>query len=125
MTPEEVSLYAELKKDIENNFKKVFEEYDVIISPVTVCPPVKNSKDGNTLGPERVKGIKIDRLLSFCETFLVNYVGYPACAVPAGLNIEGLPLGIHMIGDLHQDEKVLRLASQYEKINPWKHLYIK
>ena len=125
MTSEDVALYAELKKDIENNFKKVFEEYDVIISPVTVCPPVKNSKDGNTLGPERVNGIKIDRLLSFCETFLVNYVGYPACAVPAGLNEEGLPLGIHMIGDLHQDEKVLRLASQYEKINPWKHLYIK
>lgn len=125
ITDEDIALYNELKKDIEDNFKRIFSEYDVIISPVTICPPVRNSKDGNTLGPERVKSVKIDRLISFCETFLVNYVGYPACAIPAGLNEDGLPLGIQMIGNLHQDEKVLRLANHYEKINPWKHLYIK
>lgn len=125
MSDEEVALYQALKKEIEDNFARVFKEYDIIISPVTICPPVKNSDDGNTLGPERVKGVKIDRLISFCETFLINYVGYPACSIPAGLNEEGLPIGIQMIGDLHQDEKVLRLANNYEKINPWKHLYIK
>ena len=97
----------------------VFDRYDLIISPVTVCAPVLNAEDGNTKGPEEVNGYKTEQLIGFCETFMENFTGNPAASVPAGLTAAGLPVGMQIIGKKFRDEDVLAAAYTFEQIMPW------
>ena len=43
-------------------------------------------------------------------TALWNYVGFPAAALPSGVNADGLPVGVSLIGPLQADEAVLRIG---------------
>lgn len=111
--------YVKAKLALKSVFDHLFQEYDLILSPVTCCLPPLNSDDGNTKGPESINGQKVDPLIGFAMTYLVNFIGNPACSIPAGFGKHHLPIGLQMIGDYMKDEVVLNFASQYESINPW------
>ena len=108
-----------MRTEILDAQEDIFEKFDYILSPVTICPPVLNSDDFDTKGPSEVAGVKCDPLIGFCETFLENYTGNPACSVPAGLTSEGLPVGLQIIGKKFMDEDVFAAAYTYEQIRPW------
>lgn len=103
--------------------RETFENYDIIISPTTICRPVRNDKNGNTLGPSFVNGQKVEPIIGFCETFLANFTGNPAASIPAGLSKKGLPVGMQIIGKRFKDEDVLAVSYSFEKIQPWRDLY--
>ncbi len=52
-------------------------------------------------------------------TMLANLCWNPACAVPAGVNSEGLPVSLQIVGRRHADDVVLRLARIFEQNQPW------
>lgn len=112
-------LFNEMRTEILDAQEDVFEKFDYILSPVTICPPVLNTDDFDTKGPSEVAGVKCDPLIGFCETFLENYTGNPACSVPAGLTSAGLPVGLQIIGRKFRDEDVFAAAYTYEQIRPW------
>lgn len=103
--------------------RELFEDYDLILSPTTACLPVENASDGNTLGPAQIEGVKINRLIGYCETFFANFTGNPAASVPAGLSAGGLPVGMQIIGRRFADGDVLAAARAFEQIRPWRDLY--
>lgn len=109
----------EMRTEILDAFAEVFADYDLILSPVTVCPPVKNAENGDTKGPMEMQGQKMEPLIGFCETFFANFTGSPAASVPAGLTREGLPVGMQIIGRKFRDGDVLAAAHTYEQISPW------
>lgn len=111
--------FNELRTEILDEQENIFEKYDIIISPVTICPPVKNASDGNTKGPEMMNGQRIEPLIGFCETFFENFTGNPAASVPAGLTATGLPVGMQIIGKKFLDEDVFAAAHAFEEISPW------
>ena len=111
--------FNELRTEILDCEQDIFDKYDLIVSPVTVCPPVKNADDGNTKGPEEFKGEKMEPLIGFCETFMENFTGSPAASIPAGLSSEGLPVGMQIIGKKFRDEDVFAAAHTFEQISPW------
>jgi len=49
---------------------------------------------------------------SFC--ILANFAGVPAISVPMGRDPHGLPLGLQVIGRMHEDARVLSIAAAYE-----------
>jgi len=111
--------FNELRTEILDEQENIFEKYDIIISPVTICPPVKNASDGNTKGPEMMNGQRIEPLIGFCETFFENFAGNPAASIPAGLTATGLPVGMQIIGKKFLDEDVFAAAHAFEEISPW------
>ena len=48
-----------------------------------------------------------------------NLTGQPAAAVPAGLDPEGLPLSVQLVGHPHAEATLLSLAAQIEAERPW------
>ncbi len=110
---------SDLRTEILDVYEDAFREFDLIISPVTVCPPVRNAADGNTKGPALVNGKPAEQLIGFCETFFANFTGNPAASVPAGLTADGLPVGMQIIGRKHMDEDVLAASYAFEQISPW------
>jgi amidase/aspartyl-tRNA(Asn)/glutamyl-tRNA(Gln) amidotransferase subunit A len=114
------------RTEILDSFEDVFDHYDAILSPVSLCLPVKNaSQRGKTLGPTSINGVPVDPTCGFATTYLVNFIGYPAASVPAGLSKEGLPIGMHIIAPKYKDGLVLAIADKIEQLLPWRNLYPK
>ncbi len=123
ITEEDKKKYLKFKEEIRKAFDKVFAEYDLIISPISALYGVKNSDDGNTIGPSTINGYPSEPLIGFALTHLINFVGYPACSIPAGLNKDKFPVGMQMIAPLHKDEIVLRAAYHYDSLHRFKYNY--
>ena len=81
------------------------------------------SSDGNTLGPAEINGEPIDRLIGWCMTYLINFIGYPAASVPAGLAENGLPVGMQIVGRRYADADVISASAAFERLRPWMRTY--
>jgi aspartyl-tRNA(Asn)/glutamyl-tRNA(Gln) amidotransferase subunit A len=78
-----------VRRLIKNDFKKAFEDVDLILTPTT--PTEAFSIDERPTDP-------IEMFLNDIFTVTVNLAGLPAISVPAGLSKRGLPLGLQLIG---------------------------
>lgn len=90
---------------IKEDFDKVFEKYDVIISPTTPTLPFK-------IGEK--KDDPISMYLSDILTVSVNIAGIASMSMPCGL-IDGMPVGMQIIGNRFSEDKILRVGYTYEK----------
>jgi amidase len=48
-----------------------------------------------------------------------NITGQPGAAVPVGLDDDGLPVGVQLVGRHGEDELLLSLSAQIEAARPW------
>jgi aspartyl-tRNA(Asn)/glutamyl-tRNA(Gln) amidotransferase subunit A len=55
-------------------------------------------------------------------TFPFNLTGQPAATVPCGLDQNGLPIGLQIVGRWRDDNTVLRAAAAFESLMPWAQL---
>lgn len=116
-------LFNEIRTDILDNFEDILEDYDVIVSPIACCPPMPLSDEG------RVKFINgkpvnpLTNFISFGQTPLANFIGYPAASVPMGLYDNRWPAGMQIIGKQYHDEDVIALSYTFEELSPWHQYY--
>ncbi len=92
----------------------VFEQVDVVIcatNPDVAFPAWVQAN--NRVAGERVPGANNGAL-----TIPANISGNPAISVPAGV-LDGLPVGMQLIGHQHQDALLLDLARVVEQQAPW------
>lgn len=105
-----------------DQFAGFFNEYDYLVAPTLATMPVLNGVDGETQGPCEINGECVDPLIGWCMTYLTNYTGNPSASVPAGL-IDGLPVGLMVIGRRHDDEGVMATIAAFEREKPWQEIY--
>lgn len=95
----------EVRTLIKNDFDKTFEKYDIILAPTSPILPFNI-------------GEKIDdplaMYMSDILTVSVNLAGACALSVPCGY-VDGLPIGLQLIGNRFEEEKILKIAYNYEK----------
>ncbi len=61
----------------------------------------------------------IERLTDAARyTMPANETGLPAIALPAGLDADGLPIGVQLYGDFGREDVLLQLAAQMERARP-------
>ena len=112
----------EMRTTVHDAVRAVLDRYDLLLSPTLSCLPVKNADDRNTVGPSHVNGVEVQRLIGWCMTYFFNYTGHPAATVPAGL-IDGLPIGLQIVGQRYADDVVLAASGAFERLRPWHHTY--
>lgn len=83
--------------------EKAFHNIDVLILPTIPTPTPTVKQVG-----------KNPQALSAEYTVFANYYGLPAISVPCGLDDNGLPLGLQIVGKPGNESAVLQLAHQYE-----------
>ena len=96
----------QIRDDLQKNFFKVFDEYDLIIGPTTARCAYNLGENGD------------DPLKSFMDDILVmhaNMGGFPSLSMPVGFNHEHLPIGLQIIGNLSDEATIYQLASFIEK----------
>ena len=89
--------------------------YDLLLCPSLPCTAFPLGDDQ----PATVAGRAYDDLgwTQFCYPF--NLTGQPACSVPCGF-VDGLPVGLQIVGRRLQDAVVLRAAAAYEAAHPFR-----
>jgi amidase len=112
-----------MRTEVVTSLRKVLDRYDFLVSPTLACLPVENATNGNTLGPAEINGEPIDPLIGWCMTYLINFIGYPAATVPAGLADNGLPVGMQIVGRRYDDAGVFTASAEFERLRPWTRSY--
>lgn len=95
-----------VKALIKEAFDKAFEKYDVILGPVA---PTTAPKIGDSLSDP------IKMYLGDIYTISVNLAGLPGISLPCGVDKNGLPIGLQLIGNHMSEKKLIALADAYEK----------
>ena len=94
---------------IADDFRKAFADVDVIAGPTTPTPAFK-------------LGDKVDdpitMYLNDIYTIGANLAGLPAISVPCGF-VDGLPVGLHLVGTHFAESTLLRCAHQYQQETDW------
>ena len=119
------AMYQDLivRTEVFDAYQETLSKYDLIASPTLSAMPVKNTTDGDTMGPSRINGEEVNPLIGWCPTLLTNFTGHPSISVPAGLGRSGMPVGLHLTGRRGADVQVLSAAAYFEIIRPWKQHY--
>jgi aspartyl-tRNA(Asn)/glutamyl-tRNA(Gln) amidotransferase subunit A len=103
------------RTQVFDGVQDAFDEYDLLLSPVTAVPPF----DNDVLGPTDVDGTEVDPLSGWFPTMIYNLTGHPAASVPAGLTEDGLPVGLQVAGRRFADDDVLAASATLERVRPW------
>src|SRR5699024_2386245 len=91
---------------VKNEFDKVFSKYDVLLTPVSPTTAFKiGSKTNNPL----------EMYMADICTVSVNIAGVPAISLPAGVDKNNLPIGMQLIGNSFEEEKILNAAYKFEQ----------
>jgi aspartyl-tRNA(Asn)/glutamyl-tRNA(Gln) amidotransferase subunit A len=60
----------------------------------------------------------VSMYLSDIYTLAVNLAGLPGMSIPAGF-VNGLPVGLQLIGNVFEEAKLLNIAHQYQQVTDW------
>ena len=91
---------------IKNDFDKVFNDIDAILTPSTPSAAFK-------MGDK--KDDPVSMYLNDIFTVPINLAGLPAISVPAGYDKNDLPLGLQLIGKAFDEQTILNLSLAIEK----------
>lgn len=84
-----------LQKRLRNSINEVFSRFDAILAPAATG--------------EAPKGLEFTGNPIFCS--LWSFIGTPAIALPFSQSQHGLPLGVQLIGNFLDDQKLINIAA--------------
>ena len=99
----------QVRQLIADDFEKAFAEVDIIAGPTSPTPAFR-------LGDKTDDPITM--YLNDIYTIGANLAGLPGISTPCGL-VDGLPVGLHLVGPHWGEETVLRCAHQYQQQTDW------
>ena len=100
---------------IWQQFREFFQRYDHLLTPTMAVPPFPVEQNY----PEMVAGKKMETYVDWlAPTFVLSLTGLPVASVPCGLDRDGMPVGMQIVGRPLGEEAVLALAARLERANP-------
>ena len=96
-------------------FESWFQDYDVLLTPSTAQPSVPA---GGWLGKSYITTL-LTATSQVPFTQAANLLNLPAASIPAGLTVDGLPIGLQLVAARGGEALLLSLAKQLEQLSPW------
>lgn len=93
---------------VQQELTKIFEDVDVLVTPATAVLPTRS---------DRPSSESLTLFARYARPF--SMPGLPAISVPAGFSVEGLPIGLQIVGRPFDESGVLRVAHAYEQATAW------
>lgn len=96
---------SQVRTLIIDDFRRAFEQCDLIVSPVTPSPAWK-------LG---AKSDPLSMYLTDILTIPTNLAGLPGMSLPCGFSSQGLPIGLQLQAAHFREDTLLQAAAELEK----------
>ena len=98
-----------IRQLISNDFKKAFQQCDVIMGPSAPSVAFKaNEKKSDPLA----------MYLQDIYTISTNLAGLPGMSIPAGM-VNNLPVGLQLIGNYFKESQMLNVAHAFQQETDW------
>ena len=91
---------------VKKEFDEAFKKYDVLLTPTS--PTVAFEVGTKSSNP-------LEMYLADICTVPVNIAGLPGISVPCGVDSKGMPIGMQLIGNRFEEEKILNAAYTFEQ----------
>jgi aspartyl-tRNA(Asn)/glutamyl-tRNA(Gln) amidotransferase subunit A len=101
-----------LRERLRRDMVEVLRSVDAIALPSTQSTALPVSEREERYGRVDTRGAR-----AMCRyAFLANLTGLPAASAPVGLDGEGLPIGLQLLGDAWDEHTLLALSAELERI---------
>ena len=90
-----------VRRLIKQDFDKAFSEVDIILTPTTPSTAFKIGEKSSD---------PLEMYLSDIYTTSANLAGIPGISIPAAKSSEGLPIGIQLLANQFEEEKLLQMS---------------
>lgn len=105
-----------IRSRIISEWEAFFEDYDFLLCPMAYGPPYKRCKLGDPIREDGKELVYAEYVWPFAACF--NATGHPGMNIPLGLNDEGLPLGVQVVGPYWCEKEMLHFARQLSALTP-------
>ena len=99
---------------VTKEFDKAFEKYDVILTPTAPTTAFGIGEKSNN---------PLEMYLADICTVSVNIAGLPGISIPCGVDRNGMPIGMQLIGNKFCEETILNAAYTYEQATEFRKTY--
>jgi amidase len=99
------------RDELRCRLAQFMERYPIILT-IPCCITAFRHDDEEEIN---VDGASWHRLAAIWPTTWASFYGLPALVLPAGLDRNGLPLGVQVVGRAFEEEKVLAVARALEE----------
>lgn len=104
-------LNTTLERDVlRGRFLAKMEEFPILICPVSSIPAFRHGEREWV-----VQGRRVDYLKAMAYSQWFNLFGCPGAVVPITRSLEGLPIGVQVVGRPWEEEAVLAVAAKIEQ----------
>jgi amidase len=108
ITATDFAAAEQTRQDVFHRFRKLFERFDVLLTPAAPVKPFPVTKNF----PDQINGRTFENYIDWiAPAFLVTLVSLPAGSAPAGMTRDGLPVGIQIVAPRFEEPLILSLAS--------------
>jgi len=95
-----------------SQMRQFMQRFDLLLTPAVAVPAF----EARATGAAPFDDAAFLHWTPFSYPF--NLTQQPACSIPCGLTIDGLPIGLQIVGPMFGDALVLRAARAYEQLRP-------
>ena len=114
-TVQDLGAAEQARGRIWQRFRELFDTYDHLLTPTMAVPPFPVEQNY----PRTVGGKAMETYVDWiAPTFVLSLTGLPVASVPCGLDRDGLPVGLQIVGRQFGEEAVLALAAQVQGLCP-------
>ncbi|MEO9468114.1 amidase family protein [Parasphingorhabdus sp.] len=92
-------------------WRTLFEDYDFVLAPVSATPAFPHSEQQIFQGDIAIDGVDQPAAPQLAWAGMVTFPGLPSTVLPIG-TVDGLPVGMQVIGDRYQDYQTIDGARQ-------------
>jgi amidase len=111
LTGADVARALRQRTTLGETMRRFFEEYDVLVLPVSQVPPFPADQEF----PTQINGKPMETYLDWMRSaYFITVTGCPAISVPAGLTTDGLPVGIQIVAAHGGERRLLEIAAGFE-----------
>ena len=105
---------SRMRSECNGIIRNAFGMIDGFLCPTTINLP-HSVDDSISYGPmDNLRGTSFQRF-----TVPFDFNGYPTVTLPCGFSDSGMPISMQIVGNLLGEEKICRVAAEYESQSDW------
>lgn len=109
---QDIAAARRLQLALYRRMNALFNDYDLLILPGMSVPPFPHSQ----LYPTSIDGKPVENYMGWLAlTSSLTVVGHPVISLPCGLDDQGTPFGIQVVGPAYSDLELLQAARAIEQ----------